>query len=75
MPAPDVFRHDEWHDFLPRRPMSGDRNADGMISVFVICSPALMGGQGHAAIGAEWATVAAMDRSLRRWIRSGDPEG
>ena len=32
----------------------------GMISVFVICSLALMGGQGHVTIGVEWATVAAI---------------
>jgi hypothetical protein len=32
----------------------------GFISVFVICSLALMGGQGHIALGVEWVTVATI---------------
>jgi hypothetical protein len=88
MPAPDVFRPDEWRDFFlavggAAAVLTGlvfvamsinqddvTRDAThryraigtltGMISVFVICSLALMGGQGHVAIGGEWATVAAI---------------
>jgi hypothetical protein len=82
MPAPDVYRPDEWHDFfltvggaaavltgLVFVAMSINLNdvtrdsthrfraigtLTGFIAAFVICSLALMGGQGHVALGVEW---------------------
>ena len=88
MPAPDVYRPVEWHDFfltvggaaavltgLVFVAMSINLNdvtrdsthrfraigtLTGFIAVFVICSLALMGGQGHVALGVEWVTVATI---------------
>jgi len=49
---------DVTHDATHRNRASG--TLAGIIAAFVICSVALIGGQGHVAIGIEWATVAAI---------------
>jgi len=48
----------------------------GFISVFVICSLALVGGQGHVALGVEWVTVATIAFGVYiSGLRSGVTDG
>jgi modulator of FtsH protease len=56
--AMSINLDDVTHDATHRNRAIG--TLAGMIAAFVICSVALMAGQGHVAIGVEWATVAAI---------------
>ena len=56
--AMSINQNNVTHDATHRNRAIG--TLTGMIGVFVICSVALMGGQGHVALGIEWATVAAI---------------
>jgi modulator of FtsH protease len=56
--AMSINLDDITHDATHRNRASG--TLTGMIGAFVICSVALMGGQGHVTVGVEWATVAAI---------------
>jgi hypothetical protein len=56
--AMSINLDDVTHDATHRNRAIG--TLTGMIAAFVICSVSLMGGQGHVAIGVEWATVAAI---------------
>jgi hypothetical protein len=56
--AMSINLDDVTHDATHRNRAIG--TLTGIIAAFVICSVALIGGQGHVAIGVEWATVAAI---------------
>ena len=67
--AMSINLDDVTHDATHRNRAIG--TLTGMIAAFVICSVALMAGQGHVAIGVEWATVAAIAGAVyvSRYIR------